>query len=64
AWHAGGPTDLANGCLLCSYHHHLVHKGQWAVVMAPDGIPDIIPPAHLDPAQRPIRHQRFKPRRE
>jgi len=63
-WADGGPTDLANGCLLCSHHHHLIHQGQWAVVMAPDGIPETIPPAHLDPRQRPIRHQRFKPRRE
>ncbi|MEJ7690536.1 MAG: DUF222 domain-containing protein [Nocardioidaceae bacterium] len=63
AWQDGGPTDLTNGCLLCNFHHHLIHQGQWAVQMAPDGTPDIIPPARNDPHRTPIRHQRFKPRR-
>ncbi|UOV99855.1 HNH endonuclease signature motif containing protein [Agrococcus sp. SCSIO52902] len=33
-WEEGGPTDLDNGILLCSHHHHEVHRGtlevQWA----------------------------------
>ncbi len=61
-WQDGGPTDLANGCLLCSFHHHLIHQGHWAVVMAADGIPDIIPPPHIDPHRQPLRHQRFNRR--
>ncbi len=64
AWHDGGPTDIDQGCLLCSFHHHLVHQGQWAVVMAPDGTPEIIPPARIDPERAPIRHRRFKPSRQ
>jgi len=65
AWKDGGPTDLSNGCLLCSFHHHLVHRGGWAVVKATDGVPDIIPPTRVDPQQQPIRHERFKhPQRE
>jgi hypothetical protein len=24
-WHAGGRTDIADGALLCSHHHHRVH---------------------------------------
>jgi hypothetical protein len=63
AWSEGGPTDLSNGCLLCSFHHHLVHLGEWQLVMAPDGIVDVIPPARIDPERHPIRHQRFRPRR-
>ncbi|MDQ3484596.1 MAG: HNH endonuclease [Actinomycetota bacterium] len=63
AWKDAGPTDLSNGCLLCSFHHHLVHQGQWAVVMATDGVPDIVPPARVDPRQHPLRHERFKRRR-
>lgn len=61
-WSAGGPTDLANGCLLCVIHHHLAHAGEWRLVTAPDGVPDVIPPKRIDPAQRPRRHHRFKHR--
>jgi hypothetical protein len=61
-WSLAGPTDLANGCLLCSFHHHLIHHGEWELQMAPDGIIEAIPPEHLDPHRRPLRHQRFKPR--
>ncbi|MBA2574013.1 MAG: DUF222 domain-containing protein, partial [Nocardioidaceae bacterium] len=25
-WSHGGPTDLANGCLLCGFHHRLIHQ--------------------------------------
>jgi hypothetical protein len=59
AWSRGGATDLANGCLLCSFHHHLLHKGDWAVRMAVDGIPEVLPPHRIDPRRTPIRHQRF-----
>jgi hypothetical protein len=59
AWSRGGATDLANGCLLCSFHHHLLHKGEGAVRMAADGIPEVLPPHRIDPTRTPIRHQRF-----
>ena len=61
-WSEGGATDIDNGCLLCSFHHHLVHQGEWDLTLAPDGITEVIPPARIDPQRRPIRHQRFKPR--
>ncbi|MGI8577008.1 MAG: HNH endonuclease [Nocardioidaceae bacterium] len=57
-------TDLTNGCLLCTWHHHLLHKGEWAVVIAADGVPEIIPPTRIDPHQQPLRNQRFRRRRE
>lgn len=62
AWHLGGPTDISNGCLLCSWHHRLLDKGEWHIVMAADGIPELIPPPRIDPHRRPIRHERLKPR--
>ncbi len=61
-WSRGGATDIDNGCLLCSFHHHLIHQGDWDLVLAADGITDVIQPARIDPQRRPIRHQRFKPR--
>ena len=31
AWLNGGLTNLANGCLLCRYHHRQVHEGGWRI---------------------------------
>jgi len=59
AWSEGGPTNLDNGCLLCVVHHHLAHKGEWQVVMAADGVPEVIPPPRIDLLRRPRRHARF-----
>ena len=58
-WSHGGPTDLNNGALFCSYHHHLLHNGEWDCRIAADGVPEVIPPGRIDPQQRPIRHYRF-----
>ncbi len=30
-WKPDGPTDLENLCLLCEYHHHVVHSRGWTV---------------------------------
>jgi len=30
-WKPDGPTDLDNLCLLCEYHHHLVHSRGWTL---------------------------------
>lgn len=64
AWSHGGPTDLTNGCLLCGFHHRLVHNSNagWAIRLACDGVPELIPPARIDPTRQPQRHQRFTAR--
>ncbi len=62
-WIDGGPTDLANLCGLCRYHHRMCHPGGWtihgdanepAALMFTDGArafgerPDPLPPATID----------------
>lgn len=53
AWWAkdDGPTDLSNGIMLCSSHHHRVHDNGWQIEFAPppgdatgSPIPWFIPP--------------------
>ena len=52
----GGGTDLCNAALLCAFHHYLIHHSDWHITMAGDGMPEVIPPAWLDPMQRPRRN--------
>lgn len=52
-WSEGGATDLDNGCLLCPSCHDDIHHGGWAVIMGADRHPWLIPPATVDPKQRP-----------
>jgi len=52
-----GPTSYHNGVLLCPYHHAEIHKEQWLIRMAPDGIPELIPPKWIDPRQEPRRNK-------
>jgi hypothetical protein len=59
-WSRGGSTSADNGTLLCSHHHHLIHKEQWTIQMR-SGIPWFIPPPHVDPRQTPRRNKYFRP---
>jgi hypothetical protein len=36
-WASGGRTDLADGKLLCSFHHHRAHDPAWQVHHHPNG---------------------------
>jgi len=58
-WDLGGPTDLANGALLCAFHHLQIHRQGWAVTLAANGYPQLLPPPTIDPLQRPRQHHRF-----
>jgi len=53
-WSRGGPTDLANGVPLCSFHHHRVHDDGWDIDMR-DHVPYFIPPPWCDPDRNPRR---------
>ncbi|MDR7158066.1 DUF222 domain-containing protein [Arthrobacter sp. BE255] len=59
-WSHDGPTDLNNGALLCTHHHHLVHKEQWTITNQ-NGVPWYTPPRHIDPTQKPQQNHYFKP---
>ena len=52
-----GSTSYPNGVLLCPYHHAEIHKEAWTIRMAPAGIPELIPPKWIDPAQKPRRNR-------
>ena len=57
SWADGGPTSLSNAVLLCGRHHRAVHQHDgWAVRLAGDGLPEFVPPAHIDPGRRPRRN--------
>lgn len=47
-----GMTDLDNGIMLCSHHHHRVHRDGWHIHTR-DGRTWFTPPAHLDPDRTP-----------
>ncbi|WP_168796479.1 HNH endonuclease signature motif containing protein [Arthrobacter echini] len=66
-WWAGGTTCVANGVLLCPYHHRLVEPDpnkseqvQWQVLIDPGtGLPWFVPPRQIDPLRAPRLHHRF-----
>lgn len=59
-WQRGGPTDIGNGVLLCSFHHHLLHQGEYRMRMV-DGRPELLSPNWVDPGQqwRPVGRPRW-----
>jgi hypothetical protein len=58
-WSRGGPTSTDNGVLLCTHHHHLIHKEQWKIHVK-NGTPRFIPPPHIDPRQQPRQNHHHK----
>ena len=50
-----GPTSYENGCLLCPFHHSLIHRGEWTVTME-EGQPTFWPPPWIDPQRKPSRN--------
>jgi hypothetical protein len=50
-WENGGPTDVDNGVLLCSFHHHLLHAGEFRMRMI-GALPHLLSPPWIDPDQQ------------
>ena len=42
-WSRGGTSDLSNGIMLCSFHHHRVHDDGWGIDVR-EQVPYFIPP--------------------
>jgi hypothetical protein len=60
-WQHGGATDVDNGVLLCGYHHHLVHEGDFRLRMI-EGLPQLLAPPWIDPERRwrPVGRPRWR----
>lgn len=59
---------IQGAAVTCPHHHNLVEPGRdapsderrWHLRMADDEVPEVVPPAHVDRARVPLRHQRFR----
>ncbi|WP_313556074.1 HNH endonuclease signature motif containing protein, partial [Miniimonas arenae] len=52
-WYQGGATSTDNAALLCGYHHHLIHTGDWTITTPrPGAIPTITPGPGITPTHR------------
>ncbi|TBN58338.1 HNH endonuclease [Glaciihabitans arcticus] len=54
----GGPTDLSNGVMLCSRHHHTIHDLGWTVSVE-NNVPWFVPPSSIDATRTPRRGGRL-----
>jgi hypothetical protein len=52
SWLEGGATDLANGVLLCPFHHRCLDNDGWVLEWR-EGALWLIPPAHIDASRSP-----------
>jgi len=51
-WAEGGRTDLANGILLCRFHHLLIHNNGWEIYLVRTDY-YLLPPPDIDPTRTP-----------
>jgi hypothetical protein len=58
-WSRGGPTNIADGILLCRHHHLLIHDNHWEVTRTQHHYA-LIPPTDIDPTRTP-RHMPPQP---
>ncbi|MGH3998940.1 MAG: DUF222 domain-containing protein, partial [Pseudonocardiaceae bacterium] len=53
-WLNWGETKLDNMCLLCEYHHTIVHRQGWYIRLDARRRPQFIPPKTVDPTRTPL----------
>ncbi|MFC0681797.1 DUF222 domain-containing protein [Lysobacter korlensis] len=53
-WSTTGRTDIADGTLLCPFHHRRLDNDGWNFEMR-SGVPYFLPPPWIDPERRPRR---------
>ncbi|MGH3963676.1 MAG: DUF222 domain-containing protein [Pseudonocardiaceae bacterium] len=53
-WLDAGETKVHNMCLLCAYHHTIVHRQKWHIRLDARGQPEFIPPHTIDPTRTPL----------
>jgi hypothetical protein len=55
-WLVGGPTQLSNLVLLCSRHHHLLHRSRWHAKLLPDYTLEVTDPqGRVQTSHPPLR---------
>ncbi|MGH4011091.1 MAG: DUF222 domain-containing protein [Pseudonocardiaceae bacterium] len=54
SWLDGGETKFDNMCLLCEYHHVIVHRQGWHIRLDRRGQPGFLPPRTVDPTRTPL----------
>ena len=59
AFAQGGATEIDNLTLVCPFHHRWFERSGWESVFL-RGLPAWVPPASVDPRQRPLFHSRFR----
>ena len=52
-WSEGGRTDIADGILLCRFHHMMIHNNNWNIIRKGTDY-HLIPPTTQDATQHPI----------
>jgi Domain of unknown function (DUF222)/HNH endonuclease len=60
-WLFGGPTQLSNLVLLCSRHHHLLHKPGWHAKLLPDATLEVTDPRGRVRSTTPPNADRVSP---
>jgi hypothetical protein len=53
-WRSHGRTDIANGTLVCPFHHRRLDQDGWSFEVR-NGIPYFLPPPWIDPDRTPRR---------